>query len=216
MRELSRSTSPPRPATGFRETRVPHRSRKAKRSRRSGFTRSRNASTCASERRGNLRLIGDGEVDAPVADRVRVDTGVVEHLAKRAQVGAAGFGGKVMRRNPRLNIEMRYEFGVAVAEGGLEPFPGRAGSTQGVADYETPLFARASRAASSNGVRSRGTSARMRSSFATVGFRRPSTSGRATSARVGVTSSIQRAESHGVRSGTSTRRGKRPLIRPTR
>jgi hypothetical protein len=66
------------------------------------------------------------------------------------------------------------------------------------------------------GVRSKSTSARMRSSFATVGFRRPSTSGRATSARAGVTSSIQRAESYGVRSGTSTRRGKRPLIRPTR
>lgn len=47
--------------------------------------------------------------------------------------------------------------------------------------------ARASRAATSNGVSARGNRPRMRTSLAMVGLRRPSTSGRATLARTGVT-----------------------------
>lgn len=64
------------------------------------------------------------------------------------------------------------------------------------------------RAASSNGVSWNGSSFRRRSSRATVGLRRPSTSGRATEALTGVTSSSHSADRAGVRTGTSMMRGR--------
>ena len=66
------------------------------------------------------------------------------------------------------------------------------------------------RAATSNGVSSKGSSCRSRSSRAIVGLRSPSTSGRATDALTGVTSSSHSAESAGVSTGTSTMRGRLP------
>ena len=59
----------------------------------------------------------------------------------------------------------------------------------------------ASRAARSNGVSGKGTRSRMRVSSATVGLRRPSTSGLATEAPTGVTRCSQSEERKGVRTG---------------
>jgi hypothetical protein len=118
MRELSTSTSP-HVQEQVSATRVPHRSRKANRSRRSVCTRSRKGEDVGVRRRGDFRLIGHGKVNPLVSYRVRVYARVVENLAKRSKVDATGSSRQVLRRNPRLYLQVGDAFGIAAPEVGL-------------------------------------------------------------------------------------------------
>jgi hypothetical protein len=68
-------------------------------------------------RRGDFPLVCYWELNALVPDGVWVHTRVVEHLTERAQVDAKGSRRQVLRRHPRLNVQVRDAFGGAGSEG---------------------------------------------------------------------------------------------------